>query len=86
MSIKDRVVRRSIEFLQRPTIMRIVADERVMNTLMASLRMRGRVLDEIDGRVANIADALNLATKQEVRELKRTIRQLQQELAQTRSE
>ena len=47
---------------------------------MEALRFRGKLQRSFDDRVDSVAKTLNLATKREVRELRRTIRRLEQEI------
>ena len=74
-----------LRLLQDPRIAKLLQDERVRRALMEALRARGRIGAEFDERVDRLARALNLATKREVRELKRTVRRLEEELRRGRT-
>lgn len=80
MSFKDLLMRKSMEVLQNPKVMKLASEPRVTEALLGVLRARGRVLASVDSRVERVARSLNLATKTEVLELKRTIFQLRKEL------
>ncbi len=59
---------------------KVLRDPRAQSALMRALRLRGRVQEQVDARLERIARRLNLATAREVRELKRTIRRLEEKL------
>ncbi len=71
---------RLLQLLQDPRVAKLLADPRAQKALMQGLRFRGRVQERIDLRLERMARRLNLATAREVRELKRTIRRLEEEL------
>ncbi|MEM9068267.1 MAG: hypothetical protein AAGE52_07160 [Myxococcota bacterium] len=80
MAFRDFLAKQGLRIMQDPRFSRIAQDERVMKLLMQTLELRGQVQDRIDARVDRLAGSLNLATKKELRELKRTLRRMQQEL------
>ncbi len=71
---------RLLQILQDPRVAKVLADPRAQQALMAALRFRGRVQERYEQRLERLARRLNLATAREVRELKRTIRRLEEEL------
>ncbi|MDH3623334.1 MAG: hypothetical protein OES69_00125 [Myxococcales bacterium] len=71
---------RLLQLLQDPRVAKLLADPRAQKALMQGLRFRGRVQERIDQRLERMARRLNLATAREVRELKRTIRRLEEQL------
>ena len=71
---------RLLRLLQDPHVAKLLRDPRMQKALMRGLRFRGRAQEEIDRRLERMARRLNLATAREVRELKRTIRRLEEEL------
>ncbi len=77
---------RLLRLLQDPRVAKLLRDPRMQKALMRGLRFRGRVQEEIDRRFERMARRLNLATAREVRELKRTIRRLEEELRETASD
>ena len=77
---------RLLRLLQDPRVAKLLQDPRTQNALMQGLRFRGRVQEGIDQHLERMARRLNLATAREVRELKRTIRRLEEELRDTASD
>lgn len=71
---------RLLRLLQDPRVAKLLRDPRTQKALMQGLRFRGRVQEGLDQRLELMARRLNLATAREVRELKRTIRRLEEEL------
>jgi cobyrinic acid a,c-diamide synthase len=80
MSLKDRLIARASKVMQDPRVAKLAQDERVMKVAMQAFQLRGKVQEEIDDRVATAAKSLGLVTKDEVRDLKRTIKKLETEL------
>lgn len=80
MDIKRFLTDKGMKLAQDPRVIKLMQDERVMKTMMQAFQMRQTAQEKIDEQVESIAKTLNLATKSEVRELKRTIRKLEQEL------
>ena len=81
MDFKTFLQKQSLKLMQDPRVMKMMQDPRVMNAMMKGLEMRGKFQQNFDEQVDKIAQSLNLATKKEVRELKRTLRKMEQELA-----
>ncbi len=87
---KGFIKKQGAKLIQDPRVMKVMQDERVMKVLMRAMQLRGQVQDSMDKRVATVAHGLNLATradlKDEIRELKKTLRKLEQELEKTKTD
>ncbi|HEX5658237.1 MAG TPA: hypothetical protein VFX59_13635 [Polyangiales bacterium] len=79
MSLKS-LVKQGTKLLQDPRVMKVLQDPRVMKAVSKGFEVKGKVQQGFDAGVEQLANNLNLATKAEVRELKRTIRKLEREL------
>lgn len=79
MSLKS-LMKQGTKMLQDPRVMKVLQDPRVMKAVSKGFEIKGKVQQEFDAGVERMANNLNLATKAEVRELKRTIRKLEREL------
>ena len=86
MDLKDRVVSEVMKLAAHPTVAPLLQDERVMKGVMQAFQLRGRLQDEFDEQVDRIAKSVGLATRREIRELKRPIRRMQGELDRSRNE
>lgn len=81
--IKSFLKKRGMQIMQDPNVAKLMQDERVMKVAMQAFQLRGRVQEQIDGNVEKAAKSLGLVTKDEVRELKRTIKKLETEIKKT---
>jgi polyhydroxyalkanoate synthesis regulator phasin len=79
MSLKS-LMKQGTKMLQDPRVMKVLQDPRVMKAVSKGFEIKGKVQQQFDASVEQMANNLNLATKAEVRELKRTIRKLEREL------
>jgi polyhydroxyalkanoate synthesis regulator phasin len=79
MSLKN-LMKKGAEVLQDPRVAKMLQDPRVMKAVAKGFELKGKVQQRFDERVEHLANSLNLATKAEVRELKRTIRKLERDL------
>jgi hypothetical protein len=80
MSLKKTLMSQGMKLMQDPRFMKMMQDPRVMKAMAKGLELKGKAQQQFDARVEKVADSLNLATKAEVRELKRTIRKLERDL------
>ena len=80
MSLKKNLMSHGMKMMQDPRFMKMMQDPRVMKAMAKGFEVKGKVQQTMDARVEAMANTLNLATKAEVRELKRTIRKLEREL------
>jgi polyhydroxyalkanoate synthesis regulator phasin len=85
MSLKKTLMSQSMKMMQDPRVMKMMQDPRVMKAMAKGFEIKGKVQQQVDAHVESMANSLNLATKAEVRELKRTIRKLERELKKTQS-
>lgn len=72
--------------MQDPRFGKLLQDERVIRAVTRAFELRGQVQSRVDAHVESVARTLNLATKGEVRDLKRMIRKLERELGRARAE
>ncbi len=84
--MRDYLTKQGLKLMQDPRLVRLLQDERVMRAMLQVLELRGRLQERIDVHVEDVARSLNLATKRELRELKRTLRRVEQELDRRRAE
>jgi len=66
--------------MQDPRVMKVMQDPRFMKAMAKGFEIKGKVQKGIDSQVESMADSLNLATKAEVRDLKRTLRKMERDL------
>ena len=86
VALKDLITKKGLELMQDPRVAKLMQDERVMKAMMQAIQLRGRVQENFDQRVEDLAKTLNLATMKEIRELKRNLRKMEQDLAKAKAE
>lgn len=85
MDLKGFLSKQGMKLMQDPRFAKLMSDERVMKAVMQAFQLRGKIQQSFDERVAEVAKKLNLATQAEVRDLKRAMRKMEQELEKARA-
>ena len=85
-SIKKTLMKQGMKLMSDPRVMKIMADERVMKAVMQMMNVPGKVQSFTDEQIAKLAKAMSLATEDEVKDLKRQVRRLEEELARLEKE
>ena len=85
-SLKKTLMKQGMKLMSDPRVMKLMQDERVMKALMAAMSMPGKAQTFAREQVENIAKAMALATEGEVKDLQRTVRKLEEELARIKAE
>ena len=86
MALKDKVMQEGLKLATHPAVAPLLQDERLMKLLMSALSVPGRLEELTEEQKANFVRVMGLATKQEVDDLKRTVRSLEDELSRLRQE
>lgn len=79
--LKQEAMKQGMKLMGNPRFMKMMSDPRVMKAIGQAFALRGRVQSEIDERIRSVAAALNLATRDDVKELKRSLGRLENTLA-----
>jgi hypothetical protein len=85
-SLKKTLVQQGMKLMSDPRVMKLMQDERVMKAVMAAMSMPGKAQTFARERVEGIAKAMALATEGEVKDLRRTVRRLEDDLARLKTE
>jgi len=80
-SIKKTLVKQGMKLMTDPRVMKIMQDDRVMKAVMQMMSMPGKVQTFTSDQVERLAKAMSLATEDEVKDLKRQIRRLEEEVS-----
>jgi HAMP domain-containing protein len=86
MSLKQKVMERGMKLMSDPRVTKVLSNPKLMNVVMKGFQLRGQAQAAVDTQLKAIARRLRLATRDEVGELKQTIRVLEQSLRQVQSE
>lgn len=80
-AFKKTIMKQGMKLMSDPRVLELMQDERVMKAVMQVMNAPGRVQSFTTEQVEKIAKALNLATEDEVNDLKRQIRRLEEEVS-----
>jgi hypothetical protein len=80
MSLKKTMMEQGMKLLGDPRFAKLMQDERFMKAIMVAMSMPGKIDGFTKDQRDRVAKALHLATADEVRDLKRTIRSLEEQL------
>jgi hypothetical protein len=80
-SIKKTLMKQGMKLMTDPRVLKIMQDERVMKAVMQMMSMPGKVQTFTNEQVERLAKAMSLATEDEVKDLKRQIRRLEEEVS-----
>jgi cell division FtsZ-interacting protein ZapD len=80
-SIKKTLMKQGMKLMTDPRVQKLMSDERVMKAVMQMMNVPGKVQSFTDDQVAKLAKAMSLATEDEVKDLKRQIRRLEEEIS-----
>jgi hypothetical protein len=79
-------MKQGMKLMSDPRVQKLMQDERVMKALMAAMSAPGKAQSFARDQVETIAKAMALATEGEVKDLRRTVRKLEEELARMKAE
>lgn len=80
-TIKKTIMKQGMKLMTDPRVMKLMQDERVMKAVMQMMNVPGRVQSFTTEQVEKLAKAMSLATEDEVNDLKRQIRRLEEEVS-----
>ena len=80
-SLKKTLMKQGMKLMSDPRVMKLMQDERVMKAVMQMMSMPGKVQTFTQEQVERLAKSMALATEDEVKDLKRTVRRLEEEVA-----
>ncbi len=80
-SIKKTLMKQGMKLMTDPRVMNLMQDERVMKAVVQMMSVPGKVQTFTNEQVEKLAKAMSLATEDEVKDLKRQIRRLEEEVS-----
>jgi cell division protein FtsB len=80
-TLKKTLLKQGMKLMTDPRVQKLMQDERVMKAVMQMMSMPGKVQNFTAEQVERLAKAMSLATEDEVKDLKRTVRRLEEEIA-----
>jgi hypothetical protein len=85
-SLKDALLKQGLKLVTDPRVVTWMQDERVMRVVMRAMSMPAKAQTFVKEQIEHAARAMSLATEDEVKDLRRTVRRLEDELALLKSE
>jgi hypothetical protein len=82
---KKTLLQQGLKLLSNPHVIKLMQDERLMKTLVGAMSLPGRAQTFAKDQLENVAKAMDLARETEVRDLRRTVRRLEDEMAHMKS-
>jgi hypothetical protein len=80
-TLKKNLMKQGMKLMSDPRVMKLMQDERVMNAVMQMMSVPGKVQTFTQEQVERLVKSMALATEDEVKDLKRTVRRLEEEIA-----
>ena len=80
MDFKQKLMQEGMKLMSNPKVMKLMQDERVMKAVMGAMAIPGKLSTATEKAGETVAKTLNLPTAQEVKDLKRTIRKLEEQV------
>ena len=81
MSLKKSLLEQGMKLLSDPRVMKLMQNEQFMKAMMTAISMPGKIDGFTKEQAEKFAKRMSLATAEEVRDLKRTIRSLEDQIA-----
>lgn len=85
-SLKKTLMQKGMKLMSDPRVIKLMQDERVMKALMTAMSMPGKAQNLAKEQIENVAKAMALATEGEVKDLRRTVRRLEEEVSRLKHE
>lgn len=80
MSFKKKVMEGGMRLMTHPRVMGLMSNPKVMNVVMKAFQLRSTAQAALDEKVKIIARMLNLATREDLRDLKAALQRMQDAL------
>ena len=80
-SLKKTLLKQGMKLISDPRVVKVMQDERVMKAVVTAMSVPGKVQSFTAEQMQHLAKSMALATEDEVSDLKRTVRRLEEEIA-----
>ena len=86
MNLKKKVLQHGMKLMSSPSVMKLIQDDRFTKAVVTALSLPGRITSAAQEHTDRIAHMMSLATEQEVRDLRRTVRSLEHQISELKHE
>ncbi len=83
---RKTLVKQGLKLMSDPRVMRLMQDDRVMKAVMTAMSVPGKAQTFAKEQLESVVKAMALATEAEVKDLRRTVRKLEDDIAAMRGE
>jgi hypothetical protein len=81
MGIKEEMMKRGMQMMSDPRVMKLMQNPQFMKVMMTAIQVPGKVNSFTNEQARHLASGLRLATAEELKDLQRTVKRLERELA-----
>jgi hypothetical protein len=81
MSLKKSLMQQGMKLLADPRVMKLMQNEQFMKAMMTAISVPGKIDGFTKEQAEKFAKRMSLATSDDVRDLKRTVRSLEDKVA-----
>lgn len=85
-SLKKRIFKEGMKLISDPRVAKLMKDERFTKAIMTMMSVPGRVNEFTTEQMERMAKVMSLATQDEVKDLRRMVRRLEDELSRMEDE
>ena len=78
--LQETAMREGMKLMSNPRVMKLMQDPRFMKVMMRAFQVRGDLQSRFDARARRFAKTFKLATREDVEQLKSTLRGLEKSL------
>lgn len=86
MDLKKKVIDQGVKWMSDPRFVKVVSNPALMSAVMKGFELRGKAVSAFEEMVKSVVHSLDLASREELNELKETIRNLQAEIKNLQSQ
>lgn len=81
MSIKDEMLKRGMQAMSDPRVQKLMQNPQFLKVMMAAMQVPGKVNTFTNEQAKVLAGALRLATAEDLKDLQRSVKRLERQLA-----
>ena len=81
MGIKDEMMKRGMQMMSDPRVMKLMQNPQFMKVMMTAIQVPGKVNSFTNEQARHLASGLRLATAEELKDVQRTVKRLEREIA-----
>lgn len=85
-TLKETLLDQGLKLMSDPRVMKLMQDERLMKAVVAAMSVPGKAQHFAKEQIESVVKAMALATEADVKDLRRTVRRLEEEIASMRAE